>query len=70
VIRAEHTYSYEDPRGKKRRVDRIDDLAGEVVVSERFRKTWRHTLLEVEPSPYGRRPSCIVGQTGIIADEA
>jgi hypothetical protein len=50
VIKAEHTYSYEEPRGKKRRVDRIDDLAGAVVVSDRFRKTWRHALLETEPS--------------------
>jgi hypothetical protein len=50
VIKAEHTYSYVDPGGKKRRVDRIDDLAGEVVVSERFRQTWRHALLERDPS--------------------
>jgi hypothetical protein len=50
VIKTEHTYSYVDPSGKKRRVDRIDDLAGEVVVSDSFRKTWRHALLEADPS--------------------
>jgi hypothetical protein len=50
VIKAEHTYSYVEPGGEKRRVDRIDDLAGELVVSERVGNTWRHALLERDPS--------------------
>jgi hypothetical protein len=49
-IKGETTFISVYPRGKKRTWDRIDDLAGEVVVSEKLGKTWEHRLLEREPS--------------------
>jgi hypothetical protein len=50
VIKGESTFSYLDPSGGKRTVDHIDDLAGEVIVSEKLPNMWSHTLLKSEPS--------------------
>ncbi len=50
IIKAEHKFNYIYPKGKRRTVDRIDDVAGEVVVSERLGGKWEHNLLDGEPT--------------------
>jgi hypothetical protein len=50
VIKGETTFSYADPSGRRHKEDRLDALAGEVVMSKKFGHMWRRTLLEAEPS--------------------
>jgi hypothetical protein len=50
VIKGDNDFTYEYPRGRKRTLDHIDELAGQVVVSDKIGNTWRHTLVEEQPN--------------------
>ena len=51
VIKGESTSRFRDRKGRAHNKERLDDLAGEVVVSERQGDGWNHTLLQNIPTP-------------------
>jgi hypothetical protein len=49
VIKGEKDLAYVYPGGRKRTLDHIDELAGEVIVSQKAGDMWSHSLLEGQP---------------------